>query len=121
MMARPLLKSLALLSLVALPSGAAAHDIDRIEHSFGATHVTAQTANGGLSVAVAPRGEITVLSWPSPTFYDQLDYETSNDEDAREQPFFGADADQGLFAGIQVETEDGASQSIAWPYLWQLR
>ncbi len=106
---RVLLTAFALLA----PVAAQAHDIDRIEHLFGATHVTAQSGNGGLSVGVAPTGEVTVLSWPSPTFYDQLDYQTSADEDAREQPFFGADADQGMFAGLWIEV-DGGEPELIW-------
>ena len=94
---------------MALPGEA--HQIDQIEHYFGASHVSAQAGNGGLTVAVAPRGEITVLSWPSPSYNDQLDYETSNDEDARLLPFFGAEADQGIFSGLLLTTSSGTQFS----------
>lgn len=97
---------------LAFAAPAAAHDIDIQEHRFGATNVNAQTGNGGLSVGVSGRGELTVLSWPSPTFYDQLDYETSGDDDARDLPRFGADEDMGVFAGLWVETADGAE--LTW-------
>lgn len=100
-------------ALIAAAGVAQAHDIDRIEHLFGATHVTAQTGNGGLSVGVAPRGEVTVLSWPSPTFFDQVDYQTSNATDARELPFFGAEADQGVFSGLWIEV-DGEEPQLLW-------
>ena len=97
--------------LVAAPS--LAEEWDFQENWFGATNVTAQAGNGGLTVGLAPRGEITVLSWPSPTYYDQLEYETSNAEDARELPFFGAQADQGIFGGVHIELE------VAEPvFLW---
>ncbi|HCP47845.1 MAG TPA: hypothetical protein DIU15_17525, partial [Deltaproteobacteria bacterium] len=92
--------------LLGTPGVATAHGIDGIEHTFGATHISAQVGNGQLTAATSPRGEVTVLSWPSPTFYDQLDYETSNDEDARQQPQFGAGQDDGLFAGLWIESEE---------------
>ncbi len=107
---RPLTAGLALAVAAAAP--ASAHDIDIQEHRFGATNVNAQTGNGGLSVGVSARGELTVLSWPSPTFYEQLDYESSADEDARSQPRFGADEDMGVFAGLWVETADGTE--LTW-------
>ena len=103
---------LCLVTLLAAGS-AAASEWDIQEDRFGATHVTAQAGNGGLTVGLAPRGEVTVLSWPSPSFFDQLEYETSNDDDAREQPFFGAQADQGIFAGVLVELE-GAEPVFLW-------
>jgi hypothetical protein len=102
-----------LLGLTAGPALADQDPIDQMELWFGATHVTAQSGNGGLSVGIAPRGEITVLSWPSPTFYDQLEYETSNAEDARELPFFGASADQGVFSGLWLEI-DGQEPRLLW-------
>ncbi|MEE2828258.1 MAG: hypothetical protein VX498_03640 [Myxococcota bacterium] len=109
-----LLRSLAIVSLLTpiMAGSALGHDIDRIEHYFGASHVQAQGGNGGLTFALAPRGEVTVLSWPSPSFNDQLDYETSPDEDARLQPFFGAQADHGIFAGLLITTADG--ESFTW-------
>ena len=104
--------------LVAAPSLAGEWDFQ--ENWFGATNVTAQAGNGGLTVGLAPSGEITVLSWPSPTFYDQLEYETSNAEDAREQPFFGAQPDQGIFGALHIEL-DGAEPVFLWlrDEVWQ--
>lgn len=111
---RPTLAPLAgLLLFLGLPSLGTAHGIDGIEHTFGATHITAQAGNGQLTVGIAPRGEVTVLSWPSPTYYDQLDYETSNDDDARLQARFGASADDGLFAGLWIEA-DNSPGHFSW-------
>jgi len=109
----PLRVVASLIALVLLVSPALASEWDFQEGTFGATHVTAQAGNGGLSVGIAPRGEITVLSWPSTTYFDHLEYETSTDEDAREQPFFGAQADQGIFGGLWVEQE-GADPLFTW-------
>ncbi len=105
--------TLTLLLIAALPGAAAAHGVDTQEHRFGATNVNAQSGNGGLSVGVSARGEVTVLSWPSPTFYDQVDYETSNDDDARLQPRLGADEDMGIFGGFQVGV-DGEPDRLTW-------
>lgn len=104
--------SLLALSLL-LAGSALASEWDFQEDLFGATNVTAQAGNGGLTVGLAPRGEVTVLSWPSTTYFDQLEYETSNAEDAREQPFFGAQADQGIFGGLWVEQE-GVDPLFTW-------
>ena len=48
-----------LLSLL-LASPAAAQ-IDRVEHQLGATNLGAQSGNGGLTLGLAPAGEVTVL------------------------------------------------------------
>ncbi len=74
--------------------------IDDMEQLFGASNVEAMTGNGGLSVGLSALGEVTVLRWPSPSYYDQLNYQTSDDEDAREQPRYGALENEGLLAGL---------------------
>ena len=96
--------------LAAAPASA---QIDFVERTFGATHLAAQTGNGGLTAGLAPTGEITVLSWPSPSFHDHVEYLTSNAEDARERPHFGADDSDGLFAGLWVEL-DGDPPVLTW-------
>ncbi len=88
-------------------------DIDGMEHLFGATNVNAMAGNGGLSVGLARTGEITVFRWPSPSFYDQVHYLTSRDEDAREQPYFGARPNEGVFAGI-LYTIRGGEVRLSW-------
>ena len=100
-----------LLSLLA-PAPAAAQAIDRIEHTFGVTAMTAMSGNGGLSVGLSERGEITVLSWPSPSFHDHVDHTTANGEDARDLPLFGAEPDRGVFTGIAFD--DGSGPTVSW-------
>ncbi len=95
-----------------VPATAAAQAIDRIEHTFGATAMTAMSGNGGLSVGLSERGEITVLSWPSPSFHDHVDHTTAAGEDARELPRFGAEADRGVFTGIAFD--DGSGSTVSW-------
>ena len=92
-----------ILALVAaLTPTAALAQLDLAEHERGPTHVSAQSGNGGLTVGVAPRGEVTVLGWPSPSFSDQLDYATAARPDARTLPHLGARDDEGMFTGLRV-------------------
>ncbi len=102
------------LACLAGVSGAAVgSDIDGMEHLFGATNVNAMTGNGGLSVGIARTGEVTVFRWPSPSYYDQVHYLTSNAPDAREQPYFGAKPNEGVFAGL-VYTIRGGEVRLSW-------
>jgi hypothetical protein len=96
--------------LIASPAIA---QIDFVERTFGATHLGAQSGNGGLTVGLAPTGEITVLSWPSPSFHDHVEYLTAGGADARTLPHFGADDSDGVFAGLWVEI-DGGEPQLTW-------
>lgn len=82
------------------------------ENTFGATNLNAQAGNGGLTAGFARTGELTVLNWPSPSYHDQVNYETSTADDARELPYFGALPNEGVFAGIYHEGRDG--EGLAW-------
>ena len=106
---KPTIAALAAALLTALVPAFALADWDFQENLFGATNVNAQAGNGGLTAGFAETGELTVLGWPSPSYYDQLDYQTSSDEDAREQPYFGADPAEGVFAGIWYETDQNSA------------
>jgi hypothetical protein len=86
---------------------------DRNEHLLGATYLSAQSGNGRLTVGVGPLGEVAVLSWPSPSYFDQVDFETDASEDAREQPFFGALESEGIFGGLRVTFDDG-TDAFTW-------
>jgi len=106
---RPTRVCLAAVLVAALAPAFALAQWDFQERYFGATNVNAQAGNGGLTAGFASTGELTVLGWPSPSFYDQLDYQTSSEEDAREQPHFGADPSEGAFAGIWYESEHNSA------------
>jgi hypothetical protein len=93
--------------LCASPAGAASQ-IDGIEHIFGATNVNAVTGHGRLSAGVSADGDLTVLTWPSPSFTDQLAYLSSNHLNARSRPRFGAQEGAGLFLGLVVERTDSS-------------
>ncbi len=100
------------LILMAFPHFSFSHEIDGIEHLFGATNINGAVGNGGLSVGLSSSGEITALKWPSPSYYDQLHYRTSTAEDARELPHFGAKDNMGSFAGIHYTA--GPSSGLKW-------
>lgn len=75
------------------------------ESTYGATNINAETGNGGLSAGISKHGTITVLRWPSPSYYDQLNYKTATQgltlsSSARTLPHFGAADNMGSFAGI---------------------
>ncbi len=88
--------------LVAAPS-LADPDPGYFEQLLGATNINAATGNGGLTVAVSSYGEITVLRWPTPSYYQHVDYVSSLDANARQEPYFGARPNQGSFAGVAVD------------------
>ena len=90
--------------LLAWPAAARAdRRIDAIEHIFGATNVNAICGHGRISVGVSADGDVTVLTWPSPSYSDQLGYVSSNAYDARSRPRLGASEGAGLFLGLVVE------------------
>ena len=99
-------------SVAMLTAAPAQAQIDFVERTFGATNLGAQTGNGGLTAGLAATGEITVLSWPSPSFHDHVEYLTAGGADARTLPHFGADDSDGVFAGLWVE-RDGALE-LTW-------
>ena len=75
------------------------------ESAFGATNINGEVGNGGLSVGISQYGTITVLRWPSPSYYDQLNYKTATQgitpgSSARTLPHFGAADNMGSFAGL---------------------
>lgn len=82
---------------------------------YGATDVNAQTANGGLSVALNDEGTVTVLRWPSPSFYDHVRYTT----DGRDVPDLGVADDEGMFLGLDVDLADG-NRRTTWLREWDI-
>jgi hypothetical protein len=91
-------------SLPVVPNG--------IEAGLGATNANAAIGDGGLTATLSRCGEITSLKWPNPSFYDQLDYLTSNAADARALPHMGALDGMGAFAGIAWMGD--ASSGFSW-------
>src|SRR5262249_50708128 len=68
--------------------------------------------HGRLTIGESTDGDLTVLSWPSPGFDDQLAYFTSNDIDGRKLPHFGALDGMGSYLGLQIDT--GTGPRITW-------
>ena len=63
---------------------------------YGPTDITATSGNRRLSVAVNHEGTVTVLKWPSPSYYDQIKYTTED----RTAPRMGAAINEGAFLGL---------------------
>jgi hypothetical protein len=76
-----------------------------IESVFGATNVDTIEGNGRLTVGVSRDGDVSVFSWPSPTYYDHLHYMTSNAPDARLMERFGALDSMGIYGGLAVDLQ----------------
>lgn len=87
--------------------------VEPIERLFGATNVNAVLGDGGLTAGFSRCGELTVLKWPGPSYYDQLDYLSSNAEDARLDRLLGALPSAGAFAGISYRT-----RGRGWSHTW---
>jgi len=83
-----------------------------IEYIFGATNVNAITGHGRMSLGVSEDGDVTVLTWPSPSYSDQIAYVSSNALDARTLPRLGAEEGMGVFNGLVVER--AGDRSLTW-------
>jgi hypothetical protein len=86
--------------------------VDIVEHMLGASNTNAVAGHGGLTVGISVDGDLTVLSWPSPSFADHLSYLASNDLQVRDEPHLGADDGMGSYVGLQVTTAQGTS--LVW-------
>jgi hypothetical protein len=78
-----------------------------IELQLGATNVNAALGIGALTAGFSKCGDLVVLKWPGPSYYDQLQYLTSNAPNARLLPHLGALDDQGAFPGLAYRTASG--------------
>ncbi len=99
-----------------LSQTAAAHNgtgIDAQENVFGATNINAVTGHGRLTAGISRDGDLTVLSWPNPSYTDQLGYITSNALNARDLPRFGAPEGAGSFLGLSCTKTDSESL-VTW-------
>jgi len=52
--------------------------VDGIEHWTGATNINGAIGNSGLTAGISLWGELTVLRWPSPSYFDHLNYMTKH-------------------------------------------
>ena len=77
----------------------------------GPTDINAVSGNRRLTAAFNDEGTMTVLKWPSPSFYDQLDYRTTD----RSEPRMGARANDGSFLGLAWRS---GGDSKKWHFSW---
>ena len=74
-----------------------------MEDFFGVANVNGISGNGGLSAGFAEEGELTLVRWPSPSYFDQICYLTpflSPSCESRQSPYHGAEENMGSFAGL---------------------
>lgn len=92
------------LLLLSLSTQGKAQNLDP-ESPFGATNINGEVGNGGLNAGISKHGTISVLRWPGPSYYDQLNYKTATQgitpsSSPRTLPHFGAADNMGSFAGL---------------------
>jgi GH15 family glucan-1,4-alpha-glucosidase len=81
---------------------------------FGPTDVSATSGNQALSVGLNPKATVTVLKWPSPSFYDQVKYRTTDRARAR----FGALPNEGALVGLAWRGGNGNRWTFEWLRQW---
>jgi MYXO-CTERM domain-containing protein len=99
---------------LAAATAARADDIDAFEELLGATDVNAAIGNGAATSGLSAQGELTVLRWPSPSYYQHVDFSTANGMNPRALPHFGARDNQGSFAGVYVSPGPGGAPAFLW-------
>jgi hypothetical protein len=85
-----------------------------IELGLGATNIEATLGNTGLTAGVSQDGDLTMISWPSPSYFDHMHYMTTNAPDARQRPRFGADERMGAFAGLAFVREGESTLEVSF-------
>ena len=116
---RALLVSSILLAAVAGPVGAqtaaeCTQATTGTPEQFGPTDVSAVTGNRRLSIGLNDRGTVTAMKWPSPSYYDQIKYRTTD----REQEHMGALPNEGAFVGLAWRSSDKQDWDFAWLRDW---
>ena len=81
---------------------------------YGPTDVSATTGNQALSAGLNSKATITVLKWPSPSFYDQVKYRTTE----RDEPRLGALPNEGALLGLAWRKGSAGSWSFEWLRGW---
>ena len=81
---------------------------------FGPTDISATTGNQSLSAGLNEKATLTVLKWPSPSFYDQIKYRTT----ARSEPRMGALPNEGALIGLAWRGANGNKWEFEWLRQW---
>ncbi|HEU4481064.1 MAG TPA: hypothetical protein VFS18_04190 [Actinomycetota bacterium] len=86
---------------------------------FGPTDIQAVSGNQRLSVALNGSATVTVFKWPSPSYYDQIKYTTSD----RSSPRMGAMPNDGALIGIawRRTRNEGPRWGFSWLRKWPSR
>jgi len=84
--------------------------------NFGPTDISAASGNQRMSVGLNPDATVTVLKWPSPSYYDQIKYRTTD----RSEPRFGALPNEGAFLGLGYR-KGKRPWSFDWLRRWRSR
>ncbi len=98
--------------IVVAPCVTAARTVPGMERLFGATLNNAAFGDGRVSACFAESGTLCCLRFPDPTHFTVVDHTTSGDEDARDQPYFGAEPNEGSFAGLAYG--QGPQRRVSW-------
>ncbi|MCD6570445.1 MAG: hypothetical protein J7L53_07055 [Deltaproteobacteria bacterium] len=88
---------------------------DTMEDLFGPGNVNAITGNSAMAAGFSQKGELTLLRWPSPSYYDQVSYLTpflTNACETRKLLYHGALENMGSFAGIYYYTD--SDEGMTW-------
>jgi hypothetical protein len=83
-----------------------------MEHFFGASNINAIAGNGGLSLGISPFGDLAVMTWPSPSYTDQVTHIASNALDVRDGGLMQAHEAMGATIGLVYRTADATE--FAW-------
>jgi hypothetical protein len=75
---------------------------------YGPTDIGATVGNQRLSVAMNAEGTLSVLRWPSPSYYEQLKYVTVD----RDLPDLGLDPNEGAFSGLALVLRNGERRTL---------
>ncbi len=99
-------------------TSAHAAPVDLYERIFGVSNTNAVAGHGGLTAGIAQDGDLSLLSWPSPSYNDQLAYVASNAEGARALPHAGALDGMGSYIGFFITTAQGTTLSFLRDAAW---
>ncbi|MDQ3915431.1 MAG: hypothetical protein M3323_08915 [Actinomycetota bacterium] len=81
---------------------------------FGPTDMTATSGNQSLSAGFNEKATVTVLKWPSPSFYDQVKYRTVD----RGEPRLGALPNEGALLGLAWRAPSARKWQFEWLRQW---
>lgn len=106
-----------LFALFAAPAHASP---DLVELAFGSGNVNGAIGNGGLTLGISHLGEVAVLTWPSPSYTDQLLHLGSNHPDRHRQRSLMSHPSMGSTLALQVTTSAGSEVTHLTAVGWEV-